>query len=373
MDIRPVVPAIDLKRQYQMLRSEIDAAVQQVLAGGWYILGKQVSAFEEEFASYVGATHAVGVASGTDALSLALKAVGIRSGDEVITVSHTAVATVAGIEQAGAVPVFVDVEPHSLTLNPELLEAAISARTRAIVPVHLYGHPADMEAIMKVAGKHDVAVVEDCAQAHGALYSGKRVGTFGNAAAFSFYPTKNLGAAGDGGMVITSTPEVAQKLKQLRQYGWEKRYISRVRGGNSRLDELQAAVLRVKLKHLDQWNEQRRDLAQFYSKHLAGSGLVLPDRNTGVRHVFHLYVVRSDEREALLRHLQEHGIGAQVHYPEPVHLQPAYRDLGFGPGTLPETEIAAKSVLSLPIYPEMGEAEANLVIQAVKKFGGKCS
>jgi dTDP-4-amino-4,6-dideoxygalactose transaminase len=360
-----MIPFVDLAGQYQALKAEIEAAISRVLAGGWYILGEETRAFEAEFAAYIGVTYAVGVASGTDAVALALRAVGVAPGDEVITVSHTAVATVAAIEQAGARPIFVDIEPASFTLNPARLEQAISARTRAIVPVHLYGHPADMEPILAIARRHALAVVEDCAQAHGAAYAGRRVGSFGDAAAFSFYPTKNLGAVGDGGIVVTNRAEVAEQLQLLRQYGWASRYISQVRGGNSRLDELQAAILRVKLPYLETWNERRRELAVGYSIRLAASRLVLPEGVEPFRHVYHLYVVRTPERDALLADLRARGIGAQVHYPVPVHLQPAYTDLGFGPGSLPETERAAREVLSLPLYPEMSDTNLEQIVQAI--------
>jgi len=362
-----LIPPIDLARQYQALQVEIETAVNRVLLGGWFVLGEETRAFEAEFAAYVGVTHGVGVASGTDALALALRAVGVEAGDEVVTVSHTAVATVVAVEQAGARPIFVDIDPATFTLNPTQLEAAISPRTQAVVPVHLYGHPADMEAILAVTQQHDLAVVEDCAQAHGARYRGQRVGSFGDAAAFSFYPTKNLGAAGDGGMVVTNRSDVAERLRLLRQYGWARRYVSQVRGSNSRLDELQAAILRVKLRYLEAWNERRRELAAWYATLLANTSLVVPRAVGDVTHVYHLYVVRAQERDLLLADLHEHGIGAQVHYPVPVHLQPAYADLGFGPGSLPETEQAAKEVLSLPLYPEMTEEAIESIVEAIQQ------
>lgn len=361
------VPLVDLAGQYQALRPQLEAAVNRVLAGSWYILGEEVRAFETEFAAYVGVAHGVGVASDTDAVALALQAVGVAPGDEVITVSHTAVATVVGVEQAGAQPVFVDIDPATFTMNPARLEAAISPRTRAIVPVHLYGHSAEMVAIMIIARQHHLAVVEDCAQAHGALYQGQRVGSWGDAAAFSFYPTKNLGAAGDGGMVVTHRAEVAERVRLVRQYGWAERFISRVRGSNSRLDELQAAILRVKLPYLEQWNEQRRALAAHYSRLLAETRLILPQAAHETSPVYHLYVVRANGRDALLAHLQRQGIGAQAHYPLPVHLQPAYADLGFRPGSLPETERAASEVLSLPLYPAMSFDVVEKVVEMIKQ------
>jgi dTDP-4-amino-4,6-dideoxygalactose transaminase len=362
------IPAVDLAGQYHALRAELDTAINRVLAGGWYILGEETSAFESEFAAYVGAEYGVGVASGTDALALALRAVGVEAGDEVITVSHTAVATVVAVEQAGARPVFVDIDPLTFTMTPSELEMAVSPRTRAVIPVHLYGHPADMASILAVAQQYHLAVVEDCAQAHGARYRGQPVGSFGHAAAFSFYPTKNLGAAGDGGMVVTSRPEVAERLYLLRQYGWARRYISQVRGGNSRLDELQAAILRVKLRYLEMWNQRRRELAACYAKWLKNTDLVLPQASNDVAHVYHLYVVRAKQRDELLAYLRGRGIEAQVHYPVPVHLQPAYANLGFGPGSLPEAERAAGEVLSLPLYPEMKEQAIEKVFEVIQSW-----
>lgn len=395
------IPLVDLTAAYRRLQPEIDAAVARVLAGGWYILGPEVAAFEAEFAAYLGARHAVGVASGTDALLLALRACGVGPGDEVITVSHTAVATVAAIELCGAAPVLVDIDPATYTLDPAGLATAITSRTRAVVPVHLYGRPADMEAISTVARAHGLLVIEDCAQAHGATTGGRKVGTLGDAAAFSFYPTKNLGALGDGGAVVTNRPEVAEQVRLLRQYGWRERYISDMPGLNSRLDELQAAILRVRLRHLDEENAARRRLAKLYDAALIGT---LPDRRppttaeetaadnrpptfvgqaTDTGHVYHLYVIEvsgqrsavggraigvaSSARDALRERLAARGIGTGVHYPVPVHLQPAYAHLGLGPGSLWHTEAAARSVLSLPLYPDMPEATVTRVAEAVKK------
>lgn len=365
-----LVPAVDLVGQYRTLQAEIDAAINRVLAGGWYILGEETRAFEAEFAAYLGVQYGVGVASGTDALAIALQAVGVGPGDEVVTVSHTAVATVVAVEQAGARPVFVDIDPATFTIDPTQLEGAISTRTRAIVPVHLYGHPADMEPILAVARQYDLAVVEDCAQAHGARYRGQAVGSSGDAAAFSFYPTKNLGATGDGGMVVTSRSDVADRLHLLRQYGWARRYVSEVRGHNSRLDELQAAILRVKLRHLEEWNQWRRHLADCYTALLKETSLVLPQAASEVVHAYHLYVVRAQERNALLAYLRAHGVGAQVHYPVPVHLQPAYADLGYRQASLPETERAAGEVLSLPLYPEMTDKAVERVFEAIQDWSG---
>lgn len=358
------------RAQYLAHQTEIDEAVARVLSKGWYILGEEVKKFESEFASYIGAAQAVGVGSGTEALHLALLACGIGEGDEVITVSHTAVATVAAIELAGATPVLVDIEPGPYTLNPVRLEAAITSRTKAIIPVHIYGQPADLEPVLEIAGRHKVRVIEDCAQAHGARYKGRRVGSFGDIGCFSFYPTKNLGAIGDGGMLITSDPELAERAYLLREYGWAERYVSSFPGLNSRLDELQAAILRVKLRHLDADNRARARLADKYDEALTGLGLTLPRRRPDAQQVYHLYVIRSAHRDDLQLFLKSKGIGALVHYPVPIHLQPAYKGRFRGSDGLPETERAAREVLSLPIYPELNESELQLVISNVQDFQG---
>jgi dTDP-4-amino-4,6-dideoxygalactose transaminase len=328
-----------------------------VLDSGWYILGAEVAGFEREFADYLGVGHAVGVGSGTDALQLALRACGVGVGDSVLTVSHTAVATVAAIGLCGAEPVFVDIDPATFTMDPERLEEEIRSspggrRLKAVVPVHLYGLPADMAAIGEIARRHGLRVVEDCAQSHGASVRGRKTGAIGDIAAFSFYPTKNLGALGDGGMVATGDPDLAERVRRLREYGWEERYVSREAGLNSRLDEIQAAVLRVKLRHLDEDNASRRRIAGLYDSLLKDAGLILPCGRPDAVHVYHQYVIRSRERDALRGHLREMGIGTLVHYPVPVHRQPAYaaRD----GGRLPLTERIAGEILSLPMYPELG-------------------
>ena len=352
--------------QYLAHKAEIDAAMQTVLDGGRYVLGPETAAFEMEFAAWVGVGHAVGVANGTDALHLALRALGVGHGDEVITVSHTAVATAAAITLAGAVPVLCDIEADTLTLDPALIERLITARTRAIIAVHLYGQAAGMDTILEIAKRRGVPVIEDCAQAHGARYQGRRVGTLGALACFSFYPTKNLGAIGDGGAVVTGDEALGAKLRLLREYGWAERYVSHSEGWNSRLDELQAAILRVKLRYLDADNASRRRIAARYSAELAATGLVLPVTRVGSEHVYHLYVVRSDRRDALNAHLQARGIAAGIHYPVPIHLQPAYRSTP--PVSLPVTERAAREVLSLPIYPELSDTEVSTVVSAVRDF-----
>jgi dTDP-4-amino-4,6-dideoxygalactose transaminase len=351
--------------QYVALKPEIDAAVQRVLDGGWYILGEEVAAFEAEFAAWLGTRHGIGVANGTEAIQLALAACGIGPGDEVLTVSHTAVATVAAIELAGATPVLVDIDPATFTLDPARLETAITPRTRAILPVHLYGEAADMDAICNVASQHGLRVIEDASQAHGATWKERKVGTLGDIGCFSLYPTKNLGALGDAGIAVTGDDELAGRLRSLREYGWERRFISERPGMNSRLDELQAAVLRVKLRHLDRFTAQRRAIAARYDAALGGSGLQLPARRGSDGHVFHLYVVRSRGRDRLLEFLRSRDIGAAVHYPQPVHRQPAYLHRLPGCDDLPETERAAGEILSLPMYPELSEADQQRVIDAV--------
>ncbi|MCX8067101.1 MAG: DegT/DnrJ/EryC1/StrS family aminotransferase [Anaerolineae bacterium] len=366
-----MIPSFDLTRQYVSLKEEIDAAIARVLARGRFILGEEVTAFEQEFAAACGVAHAVGVASGTDALYLALRACGIGPGDEVITVSHTAVATVAAIELAGARPVLVDVDPRRYTMDPAKVEERITPRTRALLPVHLYGCPADMAPLLEIARRYGLFLIEDCAQAHGAYYRGRPVGSWGDIAAFSFYPTKNLGAFGDGGAVVTNDSTLARRVQLLREYGWARRYVSHIRGTNSRLDEIQAAVLRVKLRHLEAWNERRRQIAALYSEYLAEAtrwGLVLPGEPENAHHVYHLYVVRHPQRDALQAFLRERGIGTLVHYPVPVHLQPAYADLGYREGSLPVSEALAREVLSLPMYPELTDEEVQRVAEAVREF-----
>jgi dTDP-4-amino-4,6-dideoxygalactose transaminase len=356
--------------EYHAHRGEIDAAIQRVLAGGWYILGKEVDAFEREFAAELGAAHAVGVGNCTDALVLALRALDIGEGDEVITVSHTAVATVMAIELAGARPVLVDIDPASFTMDVNKLADTVkrnaSHRLAAIIPVHLYGQPADMPAILEIARANHLRVIEDCAQAHGAKLAGRTVGTFGDLAAYSFYPTKNLAAIGDGGAVVTHDAALAQRVRELRQYGWRERYISSIPGMNSRLDELQAAILRVKLRCLGRDNARRRALAQIYSDALAGSQASPPEVRSGAEHVFHQYVVRSGHRDALAEFLKSRGVPTAVHYPQPVHTQPAYRDrVAAGAGGLAESERACHEVLSLPMHAYLEEASVRFAAQQI--------
>lgn len=361
-----MIQAFDLTKQYESIRAELDAAAAEVMQSGWYILGPQVKAFEEEFAAYVGVRHAVGVGSGTEALHVALLALGIGAGDEVITVPNTAVATVAAIELTGARAVLCDVYPDTMLMDVQALERAITPRTRAIIPVHLFGQSADLDPILNLAQSRGIRVLEDCAQAHGATYRGRRVGSLGDIAAFSFYPTKNLGAFGDGGAIVTNDKELAERVRLLRQYGWRERYASDIKGLNSRLDEMQAAILRVKLKHLDGWNAARRERAALYTELLRA---VTPPREQSYgRPVYHLYVVQTPRRDELARHLQARGIGTAIHYPIPIHLQPAYANLRDNSGDLPVAERLAREILSLPIYPELSLEDVRTVAQAVNEF-----
>jgi dTDP-4-amino-4,6-dideoxygalactose transaminase len=359
-----VIPCANPHAQYAAYRTEIDLAIKNAVESGRYILGPHVEAFESEFARYIGVTEAIGVSSGTDALHLALAACHVGQGDEVITVAHTAVATVAAIEMTGAVPVFVDIDPIYFTIDPSLIESAITPRTRAIVPVHLYGQPADMHGVLEIARRHRLRVIEDCAQAHGAEWGGRRVGNWGDIGCFSFYPTKNLGALGDGGMVVTSNPELAARVRLLREYGWSSRYVSEIPGWNSRLDEIQAALLRVKLAHLDTDNERRHRIAEYYTARLGGAGVTLPVERPESRHAWHLYVVRSTRRDALREQLASNGVGTLVHYPVPIHLQPAYNKRTVRGPSLPATEHAAREVLSLPMYPQLLPDEIEHVANA---------
>ncbi|KAF0146416.1 MAG: putative aminotransferase [Nitrospirae bacterium] len=367
-DVQMTIPPVDPKADYLAHKEEIDAAVRRVMERGQYILGEEVGLFESEFSGYIGAGFGIGVGSGTEALHVALMACGMGDGDEVITVSHTAVATVAAIEMCNAVPVFVDIDQNSYTIDPEHIEMAVSKKTRAIVPVHLYGHPADMASVTDIAKRHGLRVIEDCAQSHGASYRGHMTGSLGDIAAFSFYPTKNLGALGDGGMVVTGDPALAEKVRLLRQYGWRQRYISEIQGINSRLDEIQAAVLRVKLRYLDEAIQRRRVLAGIYDKAFAGSGVVCPKAASDSEHAYHLYVIRISGRDGLRDFLRKQGIGTLIHYPVPVHDQPAYRGRIKCSGDMRNTEKAAGEIVSLPMYPGLSSASVQKVADAVLEW-----
>jgi dTDP-4-amino-4,6-dideoxygalactose transaminase len=370
------IPQANPKLSYLAHKDEIDSAVRNVLESGRYILGQEVEAFEKEFASCVGVHHSVGVGSGTDAIEIALRVLDIGPDALVFTVSHTAVATVAAIERAGAIPVLVDVDPESYTINVEHLNAAlqlidsgqmnIQGRPAAIIPVHLYGHPANMPEIMNIAHRYRLYIIEDCAQAHGASINGKMTGAFGDIAAFSFYPTKNLGALGDGGIVLTNNPELYKKLLALRQYGWEKNQVSSVPGINSRIDEIQAAILRVKLKYLRSENERRRDIASAYSIALSNTNIFAPVETENVTHVYHQYVIRTKQRDDLIEHLRKKSVGTAIHYPLPVHLQPAYRGrINIAKGGMMVTEKICQEIISLPVYPQLRDEQVKRIIDAL--------
>ncbi|MGA1844820.1 MAG: DegT/DnrJ/EryC1/StrS family aminotransferase [bacterium] len=368
------IPFFDLQGQYLTIKEEIDEAIAGVLARGWYVLGEEVRSFEQEFAAYCRAGYAVGVGSGTDAIMLALLACGIMPGDEVITVPNTAVPTVAAIIAAQARPVFVDVDPDTRTMDPMKLEICLatrqSTRVKAIIPVHLYGHPADMTPILDIARRYGLKVIEDACQAHGAEYRGIKAGTIGDAGCFSFYPTKNLGAYGDGGMVTVNDENLADRLRMLRNYGEREKYRNAIHGYNSRLDELQAAVLRVKLRHLDVWNRRRRNIADLYNSLLLScTDISLPGSAQYARHVFHLYVIGTRRRDMLQERLKRHGIHTLIHYPLPVHFQEAYQWLGYAKGDFPVSERLASDILSLPLYPEIGEETVSSICSVIREGG----
>jgi dTDP-4-amino-4,6-dideoxygalactose transaminase len=360
-----MIPFLDLQAQYASIKTDIQQAVNKVFETGQFVLGEEVAAFESEFARYVGADHGVAVNTGTSALHLSLLAAGIGPGDEVITVPFTFVATVAAIGYTGASTVFVDIDPQSLTMDIAQLEAAITPRTKAIVPVHLYGQPADMDPLLAIARKHGIIVIEDACQAHGAEYKGRRVGSIGDLGCFSFYPGKNLGACGEGGMVVTNNPKYAETVRMLRDWGSSKKYHHVLRGYNYRMEGLQGAILRVKLRHLDAWTDQRRSRAAEYNRFLQNADVVRPQEMPYARHVYHIYAVRTRDRVELQRTLTSHGVQTGIHYPIPVHLQEAYSDLGYVAGDFPHSERAANEVLSLPMYPELSNIQVEFVSAAV--------
>src|SRR5205809_1363724 len=364
----PNVPFVDLGAQYRTIATEVNQAISKVIEQTDFILGREVHLFEEEFAPFCDAPYAIGVDSGTSALELALRAFDIGTGDEVITAANSFIASALGISHAGATPVLVDVDPYTYTLDVKAIERAITRRTKAIIPVHLYGHPAHMDPIRQLADQHRLVVIEDACQAHGARYKGKRVGSLSHAAAFSFYPGKNLGAYGDGGMVVTNDKKVANRLEMLRNYGQKEKYKHLFRGYNRRLDTMQAAILRVKLRYLEKWNAARRWNASLYQKHLEGSGVVVPGEAGGAESVWHLYVIRTEQRDQLKDHLVSKGINASIHYPVPIHLQPAYQDLGHKRGDFPVTEAYAEKILSLPMYAELTGRQIEFVAQTISEF-----
>jgi len=358
---------VDLKAEYIELKAEIDQAYQRVMNSGWFILGPELEKFESEFAEYCGVNHAIGVNSGTDALYLALKALGIGPGDEVITVSHSFIATALAITLTGATPVFVDVDPQSYTMDPQCAQAAITSRTKALLPVHLYGQMANMSKLMELAETYDLAVVEDACQAHGATYRGQRAGSIGNIGCFSFYPTKNLGGFGDGGALTTNDTQLANRLVALRNYGQEKKYYHSTIGTNSRLDEIQAALLRVKLCHLEENNQHRRQLSIEYSQ-LKQDFLKIPNEAIDCMHVFHLYVVRVAQRDSLRIHLTNNKVNTLIHYPVPIHQQQVFAEMNKIVTDLPVTEQLAGDVLSLPMYPQLNLNQIRYVIKLVNEF-----
>ncbi|MDQ1589663.1 MAG: hypothetical protein QOG71_290 [Pyrinomonadaceae bacterium] len=389
-----MIPFVDLQAQYRSIKREVDEAIGRVVESAAFILGREVEAFEAAFAEYLGARFCVGVNSGTAAVQLAVTACGVTAGDEVLVPANTFFATAEAVSTAGATPVFVDADPVSYTIDPTKIEAAITERTRAIIPVHLYGQSADLDPIFEIAARHNLSVIEDAAQAHGSLYKGRRVGALGRANCFSFYPGKNLGAYGEGGAVVTDDAEVARRVRLLRDHGSEQKYRHDIIGYNFRLEGIQGAVLNVKLKHLDHWNELRRAHAARYHELLSdasnvegsagdveesgvgkgdrdsGSALTLPQELPYARHIYHLYVVQSDERDALQQHLAAAGVQTGVHYPVPVHLQPAYASLGHRAGDFPQAEHQAARVLSLPMFPELTGAQVERVAAAVRSFAG---
>jgi dTDP-4-amino-4,6-dideoxygalactose transaminase len=360
-----MVPFLDLKAQYHSIKPEIDAAVGAILESSQFVLGEEVAGFEREFAAYSGATQGIAVNSGTSALHLALLAAGVGPGDEVVTVPNTFVATVAAITYTGARPVLVDIDPVRYTMDPARLEAAITTRTKAVIPVHLYGQTADMDPILEIARRRKLVVVGDAAQAHGAKDKGRPIGSLGDLVCYSFYPGKNLGAYGEGGMVVTSNEGYAKTIRMLRDWGQDRKYHHLLPGYNYRMEGLQGAILRVKLRYLEKWTEARRAHAGRYRQLLEGAGLGLPTEAADTRHVYHVYAVRTDRREALMATLGARGIQSGIHYPVPVHLQPAYADAAYGKGSFPLAEKAADEVLSLPMFPEMTEQHLQLVSQAL--------
>ncbi len=361
---------LDLQAQYQSIKSEIDTAIQKVLDSSAYVLGPAVSEFESAFAEYCGTKFAIGVNSGTSALTLALRALDIGPGDEVITAANTFIATAAAIEHAGGRPVLVDVDPETRNMDPVLLKMAITSRTRAIIPVHLYGRPADMDPILQLAARHDIAVLEDAAQAHGARYKGAKAGSIGRMAAFSFYPGKNLGAYGEAGAVTTDDSEVDRKVRMLRDHGSDKKYVHDVLGYNARMEGIQGAVLKVKLAHLDRWNAERNRVARLYNQLLTNLPIKLPSFEDDIEQVFHLYVIETEQRDQLQKYLGEQGVPSLIHYPIPIHRQKAFDHLDHRAGDFPITEKLSDEILSLPIYPEMSDEQVTFVAEKVKAFFG---
>ncbi len=364
------VPAEDLTRQYQQIRWEIAAAIDTVLPSGKYTLGPILETFEQEFADYCGCKYCIGISNGTEALHLALAALGVGPGDEVITQANTYVATAFAVNYLGATPVFVDIEPCHANIAIEQVEARITPRTKAIIPVHMYGHPTDMHPLLELAQKYELKVLEDASHAHGATYKGQRIGSLGDAAAFSFYPTKNLGCYGDGGIITTDSEKIYEKAMMLRTYGQSAKHVHAIEGFNSRLDEVQAALLDIKLEQLDYWNKKRRHIAWLYKRELGDAPILLPLEEEWAYHVYHLYVIRVKERDELMKYLKEKGVSTLIHYPTAIHMQTVYKHLGYKEGAFPNAEKAAKEIISLPIYPSMKEDEVVYVSKCIREFYG---
>jgi dTDP-4-amino-4,6-dideoxygalactose transaminase len=362
------IPFIDLKRQHESIREEIDAAIQRVINNSSFSLGEEVELFETEFADFCEAKYGVGVSSGTDALHLALLACGVGEGDEVITVPNTFIATTEAISMCGARPVFVDIDEETYNIDVNQIESAITGETKAIVPVHLYGQPAEIDTILEIARNHRLKVIEDACQAHGAIYKGKKVGVWGDAGCFSFYPSKNLGACGDGGIVITNNRQTAEQVKRLRHHGHRNKSIHEVEGFCNRLHGLQAAILRVKLRYLDDWNQMRKRNAEMYGQLLEGNGQAIPKSCNGNDHVYHLYVIRLRNRDVLRERLAEMNIDSGIHYPVPLHVQPAYKRLGYRSGDFPVTEKVTQEIVSLPMYPELTRDEIECTAGGIIDF-----
>lgn len=365
-----MIPLVDLTSQYHSIKKEIDSAVLSTLESGHFILGPQVTKFEEDVASLLGLDFAVGLASGTDALVLALRALDIGAGDEVIIPAYTFFATAGTVMSVGAKPVMVDIDPQSYQIDVSKIASAITSKTKAIIPVHLYGHPAEMNPILEIARKHDLKVIEDNAQGFGAEYLGKKTGSFGDIGCLSFFPTKNLGAFGDAGMVVTNDSKLAERMRMLRTHGWKKKYYSEEVGYNSRLDAIQAAILQAKLPHVDSWNEKRRELAQRYNEKLSPLGITVPIEREWAKHVYHLYIIRSEKRDALQKFLKEKGIASEVYYPIPPHLSEPCKKFGYKEGDFPRAEKASQETLALPLYPELTDSQQDEVIEAIREFAG---
>lgn len=358
----------DLSRQYKSIKKEIDSAVADVLDSGWFVLGKNVELFERKFAEYCSCKYAVGVGSGTEALHLSILSCNIENNDEIITVPNTAVPTVSAVSFANAIPVFVDINEQTFTMDPSKIESRITRRTKAIIPVHLFGHPADMDPIIKIAKKYNIKVIEDACQSHGSLYKSIKTGTIGDIGCFSFYPSKNLGCFGDGGMVVTNNKKIYEKIKLLRNYGQKKRYYHSIKGFNSRLDEIQAAVLLVKLRKLDEWNDMRRKIAKSYNDGIANPLIIKPIENKYTRHNYHLYVIRTKNRDRLRKYMKDKGIETLIHYPLPIYLQEAYKFLNIRKGRCPVAEMYSNEIVSLPIYPELKMNEIRYIIDVINKY-----